>query len=97
MTIQVSLYLSPSGRLGKITTTNGRIIAEFLIKGYLLQAAENAIHQLPIEKGKINIFRGEIKQLAPYEYLDTQEEDIFDRPFTSLDNHLQKSKHEDSL
>ncbi|SRR6266568_5601607 len=76
---EVTLQISNSGRIGKITAKNGRIIAEFLIKGYLAKALNNAIKDNPIEKGKVNLFRGELKQLAPYEYLDTREEEIFER------------------
>ena len=82
MTIQLNFYISPSGRICRLITLNGRIIAEFLVHGYLLQAAENAVNNSKIERGRINIFRGELKQLAPYEYLDTKEEDICERLLT---------------
>ena len=84
MTIEnVKVTLSDSGRILRIIADNERIIAEILVRGYLKAAILNAIADEKIEKGRINVFRGELKQLAPYEYLDVSEEEIMEKEINS--------------
>lgn len=70
------LLISESGNFARLSTQTGRIIAEFLIDGCLAIAAYNAANNVPIEKGRVNIFRGELIQLARNERLDVKEEKI---------------------
>lgn len=70
------LSISESGKIAIITASNGRTIAELLIDGPLKQAIHNAIKDSPVERGKVNIFRGDIAQLERDEFLDIDAEMI---------------------
>jgi hypothetical protein len=94
MQYEVLLSITKSGRIARVSAPNGRIIAEFLVKGFLNKALHNAVSNLPIEKGRVNVFRGELRQLAPYEYLDIKEEDIYDRDELDIVN-MQSNGTED--
>ena len=74
--MQVNMEISPSGRLLRLTHSNGRIIAEILIHGPLRQIVDNCESDMPIVRGRPNIFRGELFGLAGYEILDTASECI---------------------
>src|SRR5260221_14233507 len=72
--IRTNLSISESGRVMTITATNGRIIAEILVHGPLKQVIENCLNEASIQKGRANIFRGELWGLSGYEFLDVESE-----------------------
>ncbi len=72
----LTLDISSSGRLAELRLNNGRIIAQFLVHGLLKRVSENCISANEILVGRPNIFRGELFQLASYEYLNREEERI---------------------
>lgn len=72
----IILEISDSGKFAEIRLENGRIIAQFLIHGLLKRVAENCMNGTEIISGRPNIFRGELYQLAPYEYLNDRDEQI---------------------
>ena len=76
MTLNVVLEISKSGKIAKIYALNGRIIAEILVEGPLLDCAENAQSNIPIIKGLANIYRGELIPIDRNEYLDSRAERI---------------------
>ena len=77
--MQVTLALTNSGRILTLTAINGRIIAEILVHGSLSDVLSNCLTEKPITKGRANIFRGELFQLAGYEVLDTENERIIEK------------------
>jgi hypothetical protein len=70
------LSISDSGRIAQIFHTNGRLITELLVHGPLLHVAQNCEANIPITKGRPNVFRGELFGLAGYEYLNVEQEKI---------------------
>lgn len=68
------LSISESGEIAIITAGNGRVIAELLVYGPLKQAAQNASNNTPPERGRVNIFRGDMNQLEKDEFLDIEAE-----------------------
>lgn len=76
MTISTKLEISDSGKIVKIFHENGRLIAEVLVKGPLLQAALNCHDNVPIVTGRPNVYRAECFGLAGWEYLNCETEQI---------------------
>jgi glutamine cyclotransferase len=74
--MSVLLTISDSGRVLTIKHSTGRVIAEILVHGHLKKVLENIDNNNPIAKGIANIFRGELYQLAGYEWLNTDYEII---------------------
>ena len=72
----LTLDISDSGKFAELRLLNGRIIAQFLVHGLLKRVADNCISGNEILSGRPNIFRGELFQLASYEYLNVAEEKI---------------------
>ncbi len=72
----VNLSISESGKIVTLITQTGRVIAQLYCDGPLNIAAYNASNNIPFEKGRVNIFRGDIMQLEKYEFLDIQNECI---------------------
>lgn len=72
----VRLIISESGKLLTIKHSNGRIIAEILVHGHLKRVMQACENDEDILAGRANIFRGELHQLAGYEYLNKEEECI---------------------
>ena len=72
----IILDISESGKTAELRLENGRIIAQFLIHGLFKKVSENCINGSGIITGRPNIFRGELFQLASYEYLNIEEEKI---------------------
>lgn len=72
MTVDIELQ----GKILFITAENKRTIAEVLVHGPLESCMNNAARNVPIERGRANIFRGELFGLAGYEYLNIEEERI---------------------
>lgn len=80
MTIKnLILDISDTGHSAELRLENGRIIAQFLVHGLLKRVAENCLSDLAIQNGRPNIFRGELFQLAAYEYLNVEDERIEER------------------
>lgn len=75
----VILDISDSGRLAQLRLESGRIIAELIVHGLLKRVAENCIQSNDILAGRPNIFRGELYQLAGYEYLDKESESVLEK------------------
>jgi len=73
------LEISDSGKLAEIRMESGRIIAQFVVHGLLKKVAEHCNSGSEILAGKANIFRGELYQIAPYEYLDREKEVVLER------------------
>lgn len=76
MTLPALITISESGRVLTIRHSSGRVIAEVLVHGHLKKVLENINDSQPISKGIANIFRGELYQLAGYEWLNTDYEII---------------------
>ncbi len=72
----LTLDISDSGKFAELRLNNGRIIAQFLVHGLLKRVSENCVSRNEILAGRPNIFRGELFQLASYEYLNREEEMI---------------------
>lgn len=71
--MQAELTISNTGRLLTISHNNGQLIAEILIHGFFSRAMNPENNY---------VFRGELDQLAAYEYLNTEVERIEERPFS---------------
>jgi hypothetical protein len=76
---QTKLVLSETGRTARLFHKNGRLIAEFLVHGPLLEVTTNCQENKEIIKGRSNVFRAEIFGLAGYEYLNMTDERIEER------------------
>lgn len=72
----LTLDISDSGKFAEIRLESGRIIAQFLVHGLLKRVAENCRFENEILPGRPNIFRGELFQLAGYEFLNRENETI---------------------
>lgn len=72
----VTLSLSESGKIMTLTAHNGRLIGEFYVEGPLHIAAYNAANNIPMEKGRVNIYRGDIQMLERNEYINKEQEYI---------------------
>ena len=68
--------VSDSGRILTILHKNGRLIAEVLVHGHFKRVLEACENDEEIFRGRANIFRGELFQLAGYEFLNKQDETI---------------------
>jgi hypothetical protein len=75
--VTAEINISETGRLLRIIHPgNGRIIAEILVHGHLKRVIAACDNSEPIQHGRANIFRGELFQLAGYEFLNTENESI---------------------
>jgi hypothetical protein len=78
--MKAELEFSESGRILRILCPdNNRIIAEILVHGPLRACAKNAAGNVPIQKGRPNIYRGELYGLTGYEILDKELENIIEK------------------
>lgn len=75
----VTLQFSDSGKICRILSSNGRIIAEMYVHGPLVVCALNAMNNKEIVKGRPNIYRGELDFLDKNEFLNTRNECIEER------------------
>lgn len=75
-TINCKLVISESGKVMQLHHENGRLIAEVLIHGPLLETAQNCTDRKPLLKGRPNVYRAECFGLAGYEFLDMSNECI---------------------
>lgn len=73
---RTKLEISDTGKIATIRHENGRAIAEFYVDGPLAVAAYNVDRQIPVKKGRVNIFRGELQALDRDEMLDIANEVI---------------------
>ena len=76
---EIILKHSESGKILQLLAPNGRTILEILIHGDILGPINSAINNLPIVKGRSNIFRGECFQLANWELLDLENERVIEK------------------
>lgn len=77
MTVPCSIDIS--GKILTISAANGRLIAQILVEGPFEPCLKNAAQNMPIEKGRANIYRGELLPLENHEYLDLKNQEILEK------------------